>query len=127
MSRQGQELANRVAFGVFPLSGWWKENRGHQPCDRSARYALSASVLAPEAEVDFVYDHRQTGWYCGSGIISQTLDQMVFSASPARAMRRLSLSLRIAEMENDMAKERPNDSDKTPAVDTSGFSAFDGA
>jgi hypothetical protein len=46
------ELADRDAVGVFPISGWWKENPGLQRWDRSARYALIVSVRAPESEVD---------------------------------------------------------------------------
>lgn len=45
-------LADRDAVGVFPISGWWKENPGLQRWDRSARYALIVSIRAPEAEVD---------------------------------------------------------------------------
>jgi hypothetical protein len=48
----GAELANRDAVGVFPISGWWKENPGLQRWDRSARYALIVSIRAPESEVD---------------------------------------------------------------------------
>lgn len=46
------ELANRDAVGVFPISGWWKENPGLQRWDRSARYALIVSIRAPDAEID---------------------------------------------------------------------------
>lgn len=46
------ELADRDAVGVFPISGWWKENPGLQRWDRSARYALIVSIRAPDSEVD---------------------------------------------------------------------------
>jgi hypothetical protein len=45
-------LADRDAVGVFPISGWWKENPGLQRWERSARYALIVSIRAPGAEVD---------------------------------------------------------------------------
>jgi hypothetical protein len=45
-------LADRDAIGIFPISGWWKENPGLQRWDRSARYALIVSIRAPESEVD---------------------------------------------------------------------------
>lgn len=46
------ELADRDALGVFPISGWWKENPGLQRWDRSARYALLVSIRAPAVEID---------------------------------------------------------------------------
>ncbi len=46
------ELASRDAVGVFPISGWWKENPGLQRWDRPARYALILSIRAPDSEVD---------------------------------------------------------------------------
>jgi hypothetical protein len=45
-------LAERDAIGVFPISGWWKENPGLQRWDRSARYALLVTIRAPAANVD---------------------------------------------------------------------------
>lgn len=45
-------LAERDAIGVFPISGWWKENPRLQRWERAARYALIVSVRAPNAEVD---------------------------------------------------------------------------
>ena len=45
-------LADRDAVGIFPISGWWKENLGLQRWDRSARYALIVSIRAPDSEVD---------------------------------------------------------------------------
>lgn len=45
-------LAERDAIGVFPVSGWWKEQPALQRWDRSARYALLVSIRAPEAEID---------------------------------------------------------------------------
>jgi hypothetical protein len=46
------ELAERDAIGVFPVSGWWKENPRLQRWDRSARYALLVSIRAPEVAID---------------------------------------------------------------------------
>jgi hypothetical protein len=45
-------LADRDAIGVFPISGWWKEQPALHRWDRSARYALIVSIRAPEAEID---------------------------------------------------------------------------
>jgi hypothetical protein len=45
-------LAERDAIGVFPISGWWKENPRLQRWERAARYALIVSVRAPDVEVD---------------------------------------------------------------------------
>ena len=45
-------LAERDAIGVFPISGWWKENPGLQRWDRSARYSLLVTIRAPAADVD---------------------------------------------------------------------------
>jgi hypothetical protein len=46
------DLADRDAVGIYPISGWWKENAGLQRWDRSARYALIVSIRAAESEVD---------------------------------------------------------------------------
>ena len=45
-------LAERDAIGVFPISGWWKENPALQRWDRSARYALLVTIRAPSANID---------------------------------------------------------------------------
>ncbi len=45
-------LADRDAVGIFPVTGWWKENPSHKRFDRNARYALIISIRAPEAEID---------------------------------------------------------------------------
>jgi len=46
------ELAQRSAIGIYPISGWWKENPGHQRYDRIVRYSLVVSIRAVSKEVD---------------------------------------------------------------------------
>jgi hypothetical protein len=46
------ELANREQLAVFPTSGWWKTRDVHGRYTREARYALIASIHAPDLPVD---------------------------------------------------------------------------
>jgi hypothetical protein len=46
------ELSQRSAIGVYPISGWWKENPGHQRYERAVRYSLIVSIRAAGGEVD---------------------------------------------------------------------------
>lgn len=46
------ELSQRSAVAVYPVGGWWKENPRHQRFDRSVRYALIVSILAPGSAAD---------------------------------------------------------------------------
>ena len=46
------ELAERRAIGVYPISGWWKENPGHLRYERKVRYALIVTIRAVNGEID---------------------------------------------------------------------------
>lgn len=46
------DLANRGAVAVYPITGWWKDNRARDRSDLGARYALVVSIETPEQEVD---------------------------------------------------------------------------
>lgn len=46
------DLARRGSIGVYPVGGWWRELKRHARYDRAARYALVASIRAPEQDVD---------------------------------------------------------------------------
>jgi hypothetical protein len=46
------ELADRDAIGVYPVSGWWKEQPRRDRSDFGARYALIASIVTPAEHVD---------------------------------------------------------------------------
>jgi hypothetical protein len=46
------DLAARGRIAVYPTMGWWRERKRHERWNRSARYALVVSIVAPEASVD---------------------------------------------------------------------------
>jgi len=46
------DLAQRSAIGVYPISGWWKENTAHKRYDRTVRYSLIVSIRAVNGDVD---------------------------------------------------------------------------
>jgi hypothetical protein len=46
------DLAQRGAFAVFPVTGWWKENPKRDHSDRGAGYALVLSIETPGQDVD---------------------------------------------------------------------------
>jgi hypothetical protein len=46
------DLAKRSAIGVYPVGGWWKENRSHERYDLPVRYALIVSIRAVNGDVD---------------------------------------------------------------------------
>lgn len=46
------DLAQRHAIAVYPISGWWKENPGHQRYERPVRYSLIVSIRAVNGSVD---------------------------------------------------------------------------
>jgi len=45
-------LAQRSAVGVYPIGGWWKENRADKPYEKKTRYALIVSIRATNGTVD---------------------------------------------------------------------------
>lgn len=46
------DLAQRSAIGVYPIGGWWKENRHQERYVRRVRYALVVSIRAATGAVD---------------------------------------------------------------------------
>lgn len=46
------DLAQRGALAVFPVTGWWKENKARDRSEGGARYALILSVETPDLDVD---------------------------------------------------------------------------
>jgi hypothetical protein len=46
------DLANRGAVAVYPITGWWKDNKTRDRSELGARYALVVSIETPEQEVD---------------------------------------------------------------------------
>ncbi|GIF23412.1 hypothetical protein BJ973_000231 [Actinoplanes tereljensis] len=46
------DLASRGAIAIFPVSGWWKQNKARDRSDQGARYALVVSIETPGLEVD---------------------------------------------------------------------------
>ena len=46
------ELADRGVIGVYPVSGWWKEQHKRDRSGHGVRYALVMSIETPGVEVD---------------------------------------------------------------------------
>jgi hypothetical protein len=46
------ELADRGVIGVYPVSGWWKEQPKRDRSVLGARYALIVSIQTPAEDVD---------------------------------------------------------------------------
>jgi hypothetical protein len=46
------DLAQRNALGVFPVGGWWKEDRRMARYDTPVPCALIVSIRAPDVEID---------------------------------------------------------------------------
>ena len=46
------ELAERGAIGVFPVTGWWKEQPKRDRSDKAVQYALIVSIETQAADVD---------------------------------------------------------------------------
>jgi len=46
------DLAQRGALAVFPVTGWWKENKARDRSEDGARYALILSIETPALDVD---------------------------------------------------------------------------
>jgi hypothetical protein len=51
-SGTGAQLAARNMICVKPVSGWWKERKKQEVCEKLARYALVVTLTAPEAGID---------------------------------------------------------------------------
>lgn len=48
----GADLAERGVVGVYPVSGWWKEQPAHDRSEHGVRYALVVSLETEEQGVD---------------------------------------------------------------------------
>lgn len=48
---KASDLAKREAIGVFPISGWWKENRSLGGWENETRYSLIATIRTKTADV----------------------------------------------------------------------------
>jgi hypothetical protein len=46
------DLAERSVIGVYPVSGWWKDQPRRDRSDKGARYALVVSIETPGVETD---------------------------------------------------------------------------
>lgn len=46
------DLAQRGALAVFPVTGWWKENKARDRSDAGARYAMILSIETPDLDAD---------------------------------------------------------------------------
>ncbi len=46
------DLARRGLLAVYPVTGWWKENKSRDRSDHGARYALIVSIETPGLDVD---------------------------------------------------------------------------
>jgi hypothetical protein len=51
-SGSAAELAAKDAIGIYPVGGWWKENKSLGRYDQSARYALVVSIRAESGKID---------------------------------------------------------------------------
>lgn len=48
----GAELASTGKVAIYPVGGWWKNNKNRDRIDRPVRYALVVSLKTSETEVD---------------------------------------------------------------------------
>ena len=48
----GAELASTGKLAVYPVGGWWKNNKNRDRVDQPVRYALAVSLKTQETEVD---------------------------------------------------------------------------
>ncbi|MGO8992555.1 MAG: S8 family peptidase, partial [Polyangiaceae bacterium] len=46
------DLAERGVLGVYPVSGWWKDQPKRDRSENGARYALVVSIETPDAQTD---------------------------------------------------------------------------
>jgi hypothetical protein len=51
-SGSAAELSARDAIGIYPVGGWWKENKSLGRYDQPARYALVVSIRAESGKID---------------------------------------------------------------------------
>ena len=48
----GAELASTGKLAVYPVGGWWKNNKNRGRVDRAVRYALVLSLKTEETGID---------------------------------------------------------------------------
>ena len=48
----GAELADAAKLAVYPIGGWWKNNKNNKRVGQPVRYALVVSLKTPETDVD---------------------------------------------------------------------------
>lgn len=53
------DLAQRGVLAVYPVGGWWKDNRAVDPDRCTARFSLVVEIDATEAEVDLYTEVQQ--------------------------------------------------------------------
>jgi hypothetical protein len=53
------DLAQRGVLAVYPVGGWWKDNRAVDPNRCTARFSLVVEIDATEAEVDLYTEVQQ--------------------------------------------------------------------
>lgn len=53
------DLAQRGVLAVYPVGGWWKDNRAVDPKRCTARFSLVVEIDATEAEVDLYTEVQQ--------------------------------------------------------------------
>jgi hypothetical protein len=46
------DLANRGAIAIYPVSGWWKDNKKRDRSSLGVRYALVVSIETPDQDID---------------------------------------------------------------------------
>lgn len=46
------ELADRGVVSIYPVSGWWKDQKNRDRSDHGVRYALVVSIESPDVDVD---------------------------------------------------------------------------
>lgn len=47
-----EDLARRGAIGIYPVGGWWREQRRLERYDCEARYSLVATIRVPNSDID---------------------------------------------------------------------------
>ena len=52
LSTFGAALAERNVIGVYPVSGWWKDDKKRDRSSKGARYSLVVTLETPSADVD---------------------------------------------------------------------------
>ena len=59
MTTAASDLAQRGVIAVYPVGGWWKDNRNVEPERCTARFSLIVEIDANEADVDLYAEVEQ--------------------------------------------------------------------